>query len=335
MTEESGKHRSIVKRLVTFVDVRGGIADIHGVKLASSLDCHPNSIYRAIAYLKEQNVLTQMSFGGNSKGEKWALNEKMIEAGEYIVEHLLKYSTGGSPINVSTFAKTRSMSVALMGITLDEFCKLGVVSVKPNHGSSPNYFLEEKNDTVWKELWQPKLKFPDSENETIAKSDSLPVGEKFIDFIKSKGGYVEMGTAELANVLDCTKSGVLYAVERLEKRGMIVVKQRTKRGDRYNTKGIYALTGHTEDKQETVIAPSSVEPLDVQLNKALKDKILAQEQAIKFGRTLEQANIKIKELELKIEEMQTSGVRKENFDLSSVANRNHDELERLSKSVSA
>src|SRR3989344_1052723 len=325
--------RGVIRKIVRFVDSHGGIANVYPISLAKTLGCHSSTIYRDIARLKENNVLTQVVFNGNGKGDRCVLNTKMIEAGEHIVEYLLKFSAEeGAPINVSAFATNRKISVALMGITLDEFCKLGVVSVKPNNGSSPNYLLQEKDSSIWKGLWQPKLTFSDSDNDSIPNKDSLSIGEKLINFIKLKGGCIEEGTLALAESLNCTKSGVLLALDRLEKYKKIVIRQKTRKGDKYG-KGIYALPNYIE-KKEQVVETTSLEPLDVQLNKALKDKIQAQEQAIQFGKLLEQANMKIKELELKIVEIQTSGIRKENHELLTVADRNTNELKRLSLSVS-
>ena len=332
MKHESGGDNT-VRKLVAFVRGHGGIANIHALSLASTLECHPSTVHRVIGYLKDKNVLTQMSFGGNGKGDKWALNEKMIEAGEQVTNYLSKFLKEGAPINASAFAQSRGLSVALMGITIDAFCKLGVLSIKPNKGSIPNYLLEEEDSSVWKDLWKPKLSFSNPESGKISNSESLSVGERFVNLIKVKGGCVEGGSFEFAEALNCTKSGFLFAIERLEDDNKIVIKQKSRKGDK-TSKGIYALPDFIEDKWAVVEKTPSTKSLEVQLNEALKDKIQAQEQAIQFGRALEQANVKIKELELRIDGLEKSGVRKENEDLSRVANRNGDELERLSKSFS-
>src|SRR3989344_6292156 len=264
-------------RIVGFLRESGGIREININKFVNeSRGFNYNGVYNTLRRLQENRVLTPV----DNKEHVYFLNEKFISVAEKVTEYLSKYPDGAA-IDNSAFSRNNGVVQPLLVLVIQNFCDLGVIKVVEDRVkyrfNSTNYKLLVENKDDWRSLFEPKMNIADSENGTSKHDDFLTVSEKLINFIKLKGGCIEEGTSALAEILGCTKSGILYAVYSLGKYKKIVIKQRTRLGDKFS-KGIYALPDYVENNEVVVEKPLNAEPLEVQLNKALKDKIQAQEQ---------------------------------------------------------
>lgn len=164
------KRKNVALRIVNFLREHDGIREIIQAKLAKQIGCHRNAVYTNLKRLKEACVITEV----DEKENLYFLNEKFLFIAEVVVEYISKYPEG-APINAGVFAQSKGVSLALLGIVLQKLVDLRVFCIKENSKvlGPPEYTLLEKDEEVWRSLFEPLKSFSIGTKEVfeICKED--------------------------------------------------------------------------------------------------------------------------------------------------------------------